>query len=190
MGRKVLVMMAIHWMLHWLLLAGPATFLGFDFAQTDEQSRWRVINDNVMGGVSKGRLVKKEASVLFEGQLSLANNGGFASVRSSLGEYDLSSFDGVEIECRGSGGAFALMLENQSLWYRPYFLGDFFPTDEWQILRIPFSAFDEYVIGKKKSTAINHDFLSTVIRVGIFKGDKDTRPFQLEMRSIQFYRKY
>ena len=180
-------MRAVFWMFNVCMMVSPTSFSGFDFAVPSEQQAWKIINDNVMGGVSKGKVLILKESLLFEGQLSLANNGGFASLRSSFGEYDLSSFDGVEIECRGSGGGFALMLENQTMWFRPYFLGNFVPSTEWQSIRVPFSAFNEYVIGQKKLTPLNKEFLSKVIRIGIFKGDKDTRPFQLELRSIQFY---
>ena len=46
---------------------------------------WRAVNDSVMGGVSMGRMVKAEDTLRFDGELSLENNGGFASVRRQVG---------------------------------------------------------------------------------------------------------
>ncbi len=50
---------------------------------------WRAINDGVMGGISAGRMVGIDYGLSFEGELSLENNGGFASVRRLVGQ-DLS----------------------------------------------------------------------------------------------------
>jgi len=41
---------------------------------------WSAVNDEVMGGVSTGRMVETEGALRFEGQLSLENSGAFASV--------------------------------------------------------------------------------------------------------------
>ena len=57
---------------------------------------WKVVNDGVMGGVSQGGMSDMGNVMLFEGYLSLENNGGFSSVQVKpdpildLGEYDVS----------------------------------------------------------------------------------------------------
>lgn len=61
----------------------------FDFSTTEfitDQGveGWSVVNDTVMGGVSSGRLAVEDGVMFFSGELSLENNGGFASVRSPL----------------------------------------------------------------------------------------------------------
>jgi hypothetical protein len=53
----------------------------FDFDAPDSATGWSVVNDTVMGGVSSGRLIVENGSLIFSGELSLDNNGGFASVR-------------------------------------------------------------------------------------------------------------
>ena len=54
----------------------------FGFLTAGTADSWRVTNDTVMGGVSKGELSWTEGVLVFTGELSLANNGGFASIRS------------------------------------------------------------------------------------------------------------
>ena len=54
----------------------------FDFLTAGTADSWRVTNDTVMGGVSKGELSWTKGVLVFTGELSLANNGGFASIRS------------------------------------------------------------------------------------------------------------
>ena len=50
---------------------------------------WQSINDGVMGGVSSGTMTVSPNGLVLEGELSLENNGGFASVRRNIDE-DLS----------------------------------------------------------------------------------------------------
>jgi NADH dehydrogenase [ubiquinone] 1 alpha subcomplex assembly factor 1 len=59
------------------------------FSTDDAVKAWDSVNDGVMGGISKGGASRTaEGTLLFSGELSLANNGGFSSIRtkpSSLG---------------------------------------------------------------------------------------------------------
>jgi hypothetical protein len=56
----------------------------FDFSIADSGLGWSVVNDTVMGGVSSGELAMEDGLMIFSGELSLDNNGGFASVRSPV----------------------------------------------------------------------------------------------------------
>lgn len=56
----------------------------FAFASSASAEGWSVINDTVMGGVSTGQIAVTDGDLVFTGELSLDNNGGFASVRSPL----------------------------------------------------------------------------------------------------------
>ena len=48
-------------------------------------NNWNIVNDDVMGGVSKSYLsVNDDRNLIFDGYLSLENNGGFASSRLEL----------------------------------------------------------------------------------------------------------
>merc|ERR1711893_216078 len=44
------------------------------------QGQWSIINDDVMGGVSQGSAQAVDDVLLFKGDISLENNGGFSSV--------------------------------------------------------------------------------------------------------------
>ena len=56
---------------------------------------WKVVNDTVMGGRSSSRWTSNSSAFIFEGNLSLENNGGFASIRCELKNNDLSNEDGI-----------------------------------------------------------------------------------------------
>ncbi len=65
------------------------TFLKFD--NGPQAPSWDAVNDGVMGGRSSGKPVVESGELVFRGELSLANNGGFASVRSVGRDFNLSS---------------------------------------------------------------------------------------------------
>ena len=53
----------------------------------ETSGEWRIINDVVMGGVSKSSMkLGSDGSAKFSGTLSPDNNGGFASVRAYVEE--------------------------------------------------------------------------------------------------------
>ena len=54
--------------------------MSFEFFKLKSE-QFRVINDDVMGGMSSSEIKLLEGGVNFSGTISLENNGGFASVR-------------------------------------------------------------------------------------------------------------
>ena len=48
-------------------------------------NNWSIVNDDVMGGISKSFLsINENENLIFKGYLSLENNGGFASSRLNI----------------------------------------------------------------------------------------------------------
>ena len=75
-----------------------------DFQAPNEIHQWRIINDGVMGGLSRSSIeIVPPRVAVFEGSLSLENNGGFASVRRMPHEYGLRGYAGVLLRVRAMG---------------------------------------------------------------------------------------
>lgn len=55
-----------------------------DFPDADSVAGWSIQNDTVMGGVSNSRTEWVDGQLIFAGDLSLDNNGGFCSMRSPV----------------------------------------------------------------------------------------------------------
>ena len=54
----------------------------YTFSTETNVKEWRIANDGVMGGISKSSVVLTDAGQgQFSGNVSLANNGGFASIQ-------------------------------------------------------------------------------------------------------------
>ena len=87
----------------------------YDFADPQAVEAWIPIHDVVMGGVSSGGMDSTgDGTVLFEGVVSLENNGGFASIRSRPKRWDLGSYSGIEMRFRGDGQRYKLNLKTDS----------------------------------------------------------------------------
>lgn len=169
-----------------LFLLSSISFTGFDFSNQETFDQWRVINDGVMGGMSTSKSIQGEGSLIFKGDLSLENNGGFASIRAPWGEYDLSEFSEVVVECRGNGGKFMCMLEKERMWYRPYYTSQFEPSEEKTTFTMPLKEFKENAVGRQNGKTLTKESLSKIIRIGFIKNDKKEGPFELEVYSVKF----
>ena len=54
----------------------------YQFTTLTKVNEWRIVNDGVMGGISKSSLILNDLGKgQFMGHVSLANNGGFASIQ-------------------------------------------------------------------------------------------------------------
>ena len=157
-----------------------------DFGNKQDGQDWRPLLDGVMGGLSQGRMTLNNNSLSFSGSVSLANNGGFSSMRSPFSAVDLSAYETLVIRARGEGQSFAIVLENDRRWYNPYFKKAFQPTEEWQTFEIPLAEFDLYQIGRKIGSVPTEEALAATIRLGIVTNDKKEGPFSLEVDFMEF----
>lgn len=149
---------------------------------------WYVVNDVVMGGRSTGTISTNKKSVSFNGLLSLENNGGFASIRSSYEKYDLSNYNKVKIKYKAEGKQFAFLLELSEYWYKPYYKYYLNNTNEkWQEVEIDLEKFESYQIGQPNGEKLTKNKLSKIIRLGFMTTEKQPGPFNLEIDYIQFY---
>ncbi len=88
------------------------------FAFDDKETSWIAVNDGVMGGVSSGRLSRKDGVLTFSGRVSLKNNGGFASTRSNsivapLGA-DARAF---VVRAKGDGTTYQFTVDTNEGWF-------------------------------------------------------------------------
>ena len=62
-----------------------------DFSMPEEMDQWGIVNDGVMGGISQSQFtITPDKTAIFQGDVSLENYGGFASVRREPKIYQLA----------------------------------------------------------------------------------------------------
>jgi hypothetical protein len=82
----------------------------FDYTRSDA-CPWLPIDDVVMGGVSHSAMGIENCRAVFAGAVSLDHGGGFASVRSQPGLWDLSEYGGIILTFRGDGRRYKLRMK-------------------------------------------------------------------------------
>jgi monofunctional biosynthetic peptidoglycan transglycosylase len=160
-----------------------------DFASPTKGPGWRIVNDGVMGGLSESQMSLTEAqTAVFEGEVSLENNGGFASVRSEPTDFALGEYRGLLFRVRGDGQRYQLRLRTDRSWdgiaYRFTF-----PTtrDEWTSVKVSFDKFVPTFRGRRVPGAPALD-PAQIRQIGFLISDKQEGPFRLEVASIKAYR--
>ncbi|MEM6480974.1 MAG: CIA30 family protein [Pseudomonadota bacterium] len=113
---------------------------------TSGATGWRVITDQVMGGVSEGRAVLREGAdhVYLEltGTVSTANNGGFVQARYDLTEPLPEKAQALQLRVKGNGQRYFIHLRQRGAtrpWH--YYQAPFDAGPDWKNVTLPFSAF-------------------------------------------------
>ncbi len=81
----------------------------FEFGPEANLDAWRTVNDGVMGGVSRSVFMREsDSTAVFKGKVSPENNGGFASVRTTLAENLSMGCASLAIRVKGDGKTYSL----------------------------------------------------------------------------------
>ena len=158
--------------------AGPPLL---DFSRPEVVREFRVVNDAVMGGVSTSRLGQTAAGMRFEGEVSLENNGGFASFRGPV-RFPVESA-GLLATVRGDGQRYKLILKIDDNTGTAQYQAAFVAPGEWQTLR--FVAADFAAVFRGRAVAAPVVRFVDVQYVGVLISDKQSGAFRLELRDIE-----
>jgi len=151
---------------------------------------WQIVNDGVMGGLSKGNIEFADGVMKFWGILSLENNGGFSLAETRKLNLDLSNDLGILLRVRGDGRTFSIRLKSDARFRNmPVSFAGELPTTkgEWQQVKVPFSSFKGGFRGRNLPDAVLDT--SQIQQLGIILGDKQAGPFQIEVDWIRTYGK-
>ena len=152
------------------------------FEESANEPRWVAVNDGVMGGCSTGGPKVAGGQLEFAGELSLANNGGFASVRSVGTGFDLTGATAVVLRVRGDGRRYQLRLATDAR-YRGIAVsfGAGFDTTrgQWTEVRVPLDKLEATVRGSRLQGPPMD--ASRVREIGLLIADKREGPFALSV---------
>ena len=84
-----------------------------DFADPDEFARWEVVNDGVMGGLSKGNIEQAGDALSFTGEVN-TNGGGFTSLRRALSEGAMAGARTLRIVYSGDARSYEVTLRSDA----------------------------------------------------------------------------
>lgn len=161
----------------------------FDFKAPDDINNWRVVNDGVMGGLSQSEIIPSgNDTAVFQGTLSLENNGGFSSTRTIPGPLKMNGYDALVIRIKGDGRAYQFRLRTDDRFdgiaYRQKFTT---VSNEWMTVRLPFDDFVPVFRGRelKNAEPLSADKIQ---QIGFLISDQKPGPFRLEIDWIKALR--
>ncbi|ODA30955.1 hypothetical protein A8L45_18640 [Veronia pacifica] len=158
----------------------------FDFTESSEASKWMVVNDGVMGGISRSRMIIDDGVAHFLGYLSLENNGGFASVRRLIPDMSDSRSDTVTLRVKGDGRPYQLRIRTDRAWDGVSYRALFDTNDgEWLDITLKASDFSPVFRGRPVRNVPELRFQDTK-QLGFLLADKRTGEFHLEVSQLSF----
>ncbi|MEM9896520.1 MAG: CIA30 family protein [Bacteroidota bacterium] len=157
------------------------------FKNEAEVSNWSVTNDGVMGGLSKGNIKASDNGVIFFGEVSLKNFGGFTSYKSAFGQHDFSKFEKLSIRYRSTGHDMGFQIETNKQFFLPYFKANLPVSEEWTTVTINLDRFQQYQMGDKTGNKLTSQDLKEVVRIGFITNEKKEGSFSFEIAHIQFH---
>ena len=159
----------------------------FDFKDPTATAAWQTIDDSVVGGKSRGA-IKSSAlgTAVFEGTIS-QEHGGFVTVRSANGAYDLRGFAGIEVRLRGDGKRYKLSVKTNPEDNGFEYLADLWTKEGvWQTVRVAFGEFKANFLGTNLMAGSRID-PAKVVSMGFMVANYQTGSFRLEIESIKAY---
>ena len=167
-------------------MATPAATDKIIFAfETAYNVAWQTVNDDVMGGVSTSDFRLTNRVAVFQGEVSLLNNGGFASVRARPADPALTGCAGFVIRVRGDGRRYKFTVRMEHNFDSVIYQAGFATKNGlWAEHRLPQKEFVPTFRGRVLSG--EPPFSSAEVRsVGFLISDRQAGPFRLEIAWIK-----
>lgn len=164
-----------------ILTANPMVL--FDFSKNTDLEGWYVVNDGVMGGRSQSTItLNAEGNGLFKGEVSLENNGGFASVHYRFNAVEIGNSETLVIRLRGDGKIYQARIYANANDYYSY-IAYFNTTDQWQSIEIPLKSMYPSFRGQKLDKPNFSE--KRIEEIAILIGNKKAETFQLEIDKLE-----
>jgi hypothetical protein len=161
------------------------THIVFDFNKNSNIEGWRIVDDVVMGGRSSGSFkLSPKGFGLFEGQISLENNGGFSSVRYQFKKLKVNEANKIIIRLKGDGKNYQFRVKDKMNTYYSY-IASFQTSGEWQDIEIPLKDMYPSFRGRKLDLPnFSHDYIEEIV---FLIGNKTPEKFKLQIDKIELH---
>jgi NADH dehydrogenase [ubiquinone] 1 alpha subcomplex assembly factor 1 len=149
----------------------------YTFSKQTNVKDWRIVNDGVMGGISRSSLMLTEAGHgRFLGHVSLDYNGGFASIQLDKNIKRPADKKLIVLRVKGDGKAYEFRLKGTSSQYESY-VHQFNTTGEWETISLAISDFYPQFRGRKLNMP-NFNF-SSIEQMSFLIANKREEDFEL-----------
>ncbi len=166
-----------------ILFSSISTPVIFNFNKKSDIKNWTIVNDVVMGGQSSSSFkLNTDGHAVFEGDVSLENNGGFSSVRYRFEKKQVKEYTKVIIKLKGDGKNYQFRIKSNSDDYYSY-ITPFSTSGEWQEIEIPLKEMYPSFRGRKlKQPNFSNDKIE---EIRFLIGNKKQEKFKLLLDKIE-----
>lgn len=155
----------------------------FEFNNSVNLKNWTIIDDTVMGGKSSSTIkLDQEGNGVFEGHVSLKNNGGFSSARLNLDKKQINNCTKIGLKLKGDGKKYQFRIKAKSSDYYSY-TASFSTSGKWEYIEIPLTNMIPTYRGRtlnKPNFSENH-----FEQISLFIGNKKEESFKLIVKTIE-----
>ena len=155
----------------------------YDFNTETKLENWFIVNDDVMGGVSKSKLfLDDEGNGVFKGRISTLNNGGFASVRFNSGRVISTNKNDIVIRIKGDQKKYQIRIKSNRNDFHSYIM-DFITSGEWETIKIPLKSMYASFRGRRLNMDdFDKDYFE---QISFLVGNKRNENFELRIKTIE-----
>jgi hypothetical protein len=154
----------------------------FDFSSESNIDDWYVVDDGVMGGRSKGNFfISSEGHAVFEGTVSLENNGGFSSLRYNMKQTNIAEFNSLKLKVKGDGKKYQVRTKTNRGDYQSY-ITITETSGQWEVIEIKMS--DMYPGFRGQKLRMPNYPGKMMSEFAILIGNKKAETFRLEIDKI------
>ncbi len=156
----------------------------FDFNKKSNLRNWIIVDDIVMGGQSSGSLkIDANGFGVFQGTISLDNNGGFSSIRHRFQKTAIDEYTEIVIKLKGDGKKYQFRVKSNSEDYYSY-ITPFLTSGEWQEIKIPLKEMYPSFRGRRLNQSnFSNDYIEEIT---FLVGNKKNENFKLLLDKIEF----
>ena len=159
------------------------TKLLFDFDKESNIREWVIVDDVVMGGRSSGKIsLNENGHGVFEGEVSLENNGGFSSVRHRTGRIAVKDHSKVVIRLKGDGKEYQFRIKGDTGDEYSY-VAPFSTSGEWEEIEIQLK--DMYPTFRGRNLDMPNFSNDHLEEVAFLIGNKKKEKFKLVIDRIE-----
>ncbi|MBT8300246.1 MAG: CIA30 family protein [Maribacter sp.] len=153
-----------------------------DFQQNSNPENWTIVDDVVMGGRSSGSFyISDEGYGVFQGSVSLENNGGFSSLRYRIKKITTKPYSKIVLRVKGDGKTLQFRIKTKASDYYSY-ISYFDTSGDWETIEISLN--EMYPAFRGRTLNIPNFSSGTIEELAFLIGNKKAESFKLEIATI------
>lgn len=163
----------------------PTSRVLFDFSDPSSATGWFNQNDTVMGGVSDSASAWVDGHLVFSGNLSLDNNGGFTSTFGPINEQLpalMSGANAIVVTARGDSQTYLMQIRNND--NTRYIQRFTTVADSEQSYILPIADFVSVDWRLSPIAGAAPMDIGNIVQIGFYLLDKQVGPFEIAISSI------